>query len=579
MAFFLLSLAFLAQDPLQLGRQALAEGRLEEAETQLGAALAASPPRVFEVHYALGRLHLQKRDYPKARESFDACLARAPRFSPALVGRARAALFLSDVDSALADLAAAKALPEAPPEAALLATDVELYVSRKADVPEGQGPDLSSAREYLRLGVSLLQRGRDSEAMRALRVASSIDDQNPVAFLLLKERGGDFPPLYPTLGAEFRLAREALEQNDLPRARSSAEAILGRRPEFVPARLLVLGTLEAEKRSVEALVEYERLVRELPPVFELHASAGRLAFSIEAHELAECHARHALEEKPADPAMLVLLAEAQLGAGKAEDAVATCERAIASGGATAPIFFTLGNALHGRMEIAASIAALSKAVELDPQAAEDIASFALSSLTTEEYRSLRALLEAHVSTHRDNVNTLYSLGVMSLREGDLEKARAYLERVQEIAPDNVQAYYSLALLHQRAGREDLAREAMVRFQELKAEENAKWSEGHRLSNLRIQAESAPLPERIAILSDLTKRRTAETADDYVRLGEALLSARRVEEAIAAFEKGRTQTARDVKALDGLTRASFAAGEIEKAEAYQEAAALLKRRCP
>jgi hypothetical protein len=120
---------------------------------------------------------------------------------------------------------------------------------------------------------------------------------------------------------------------------------------------------------------------------------------------------------------------------------------------------------------------------------------------------------------------------------------------------------------------------MARFQELKAEENARWTEGHRLSNLRIQAESAPLEERIAILSDLVKRRTAETADDYVRLGEALLEASRVEDAIAAFEKGRTQTARDVKALEGLTRAASAAGDVRKAEAYEEAAALLKRRCP
>ena len=69
-------LALAAQDPLQLGRQALAAGRLDEAEAHLRAAFAANPPRVFEVHYALGRLYLQKRDYARARASFDACLAR-----------------------------------------------------------------------------------------------------------------------------------------------------------------------------------------------------------------------------------------------------------------------------------------------------------------------------------------------------------------------------------------------------------------------------------------------------------------------------------------------------------------------
>jgi tetratricopeptide (TPR) repeat protein len=102
MVFLLL---LLSQDPLQLGRQALAAGRLDEAETHLQAALAANPPRVFEVHYALGRLYLQKRDYARARESFEACVARAPRFSPAYVGRARAALFLGDIEGGLGERA------------------------------------------------------------------------------------------------------------------------------------------------------------------------------------------------------------------------------------------------------------------------------------------------------------------------------------------------------------------------------------------------------------------------------------------------------------------------------------------
>jgi tetratricopeptide (TPR) repeat protein len=231
------------------------------------------------------------------------------------------------------------------------------------------------------------------------------------------------------------------------------------------------------------------------------------------------------------------------------------------------------------MEIGASIAALQKAVELDPQAAEEIASFALSSLTTEEYGNLRSLLESHVESHRDNVNTLYSLGVMSLREGDLEKARGYLERVRELAPRDVQAYYNLALLHQRAGREELAREAMARFQELKAEENELWREGHRRSNLRLRAESAGLSERIEILTELVKTKSEETPGDYVLLGEALLAAGRAEEAREAFESSRTQTARDAAALQGLSRAEEALGNSEKSTAYEEAAALLSRRCP
>jgi Flp pilus assembly protein TadD len=168
---------------------------------------------------------------------------------------------------------------------------------------------------------------------------------------------------------------------------------------------------------------------------------------------------------------------------------------------------------------------------------------------------------------------------MSLREGRLDKAQAHFERVRELAPKDVQAYYNLALLHQQAGREDLAREAMARFQELKAEEDRLWQEGHRLSDLRIRATSAAPAEKIELLTRLVATPNAETPNDYVLLGDALLAAGRLEDAREAFLKGRTQKARDRAALEGLSRVSEALGEKEEAEAYEEAAALLSRRCP
>ncbi|MGH9333259.1 MAG: tetratricopeptide repeat protein, partial [Vicinamibacteria bacterium] len=350
--FTLLAFLLAIQDPLQLGRQALAIGKLDEAEAHLEAALAGNPPRVFEVHYALGRLHLMKRDYPRALESFDACLARAPRFAPALVNRARASFFLGDLERGLADLGAAQALPEPPPEAAALETDVETYRGPR-EIPETQ--DLSSARDYLHRGAYYLSRGETEKALRALRVAQSIDDQNPISFLLLKKLGEAPPPFYPELSSDFALAREAYQRGDFDRASAGARSILERRPLFVPARLMLLEAAEREKRFVDALVEYEKLLLELPETAELYARSARIAYTAEAYELAECHAARALELDPDDAALFFLLAEAELGAGKAEEAIATCERAIESGIVTAPIYFTLGNALHTRMEIAASI--------------------------------------------------------------------------------------------------------------------------------------------------------------------------------------------------------------------------------
>jgi tetratricopeptide (TPR) repeat protein len=471
MTSFLLWLVFLAQDPRELGREALAEGRLDEAETHFQAALASNPPRVFEVHYALGRLYLQKRDYPRARESFDACLSRAPRFAPALVGRARASLFLEDMEAAVADLTAARSLPDAPAESQLLESDIDLYLSRGAGASPGPIQDPQRERVSAgRRGPSVRGKNRRRVALFSRRLGHrrSEPDRVPVLERARRRSAAALSDASFRVSPRARCFREERFRGCRGRSRENPRA-----PSRVRARA---ATPPGIARGGEAVGRCPRSVREagLGASARLRASRPRqpARAPAEAHGLAECHALRALELKPQEPTMLFLLAESQLGAGDAAEAIATCERAIASGAATAPVYFTLGNALHGRMEIAASIAALRRAVELDPQAAEDIASFALSSLTTEDFRSLRSLLEAHVEEHPRNLNTLYSLGVMSLREGELEKARKYLERVREIAPRDVQAHYNLALLHQRAGREDLARESMARFQELKAEEDA-----------------------------------------------------------------------------------------------------------
>jgi Flp pilus assembly protein TadD len=234
------------------------------------------------------------------------------------------------------------------------------------------------------------------------------------------------------------------------------------------------------------------------------------------------------------------------------------------------------------MELSESIAAFEKALALDPNAAENIAAFALSSLTTEQHASLRKLLEAHVESHPDSINTLYSLGVMSLRDGDTARARAYLERLARLVPDRAQVHYNLALVHQREGRAEEARKSLERFQALESEQRSAWLEGRRILDQRLEAkdaldrgdfETAVERFRLVLESDFGE------VGDLTGLGTSLLGAGRPEEALSAFARALETDLGHEDALTGTANALEAMGRSGEAERYRQFLALVKYSCP
>lgn len=588
-ALAFLGLSLQSADPVQLGRQALFEGRLDEAESYFETALARGVPRVFEVYFALGRVYLQRRDFPAAKQAFDRSLERAPRFGPALVGRAQASLFHGDIDAGLADLEAAEAVANPPPEAALLERQLAFYQSRaepesETELREVLARDLGNANAYLELGARYRLQKEREKASRSLRVARAIDELNPVSFLMLQELDNpERPAPYPELAYDLNTARAALAKGDEATASATARRILGRRPLFVPARLLLIHIAESRSRTLESLLSYHELVEQLPEVPALTMEVARVAQGAGAYGLAECAARRALAAKPAESAgMYLLLASAELSAEKADRAIETCERAIDSGFGTAPIYFTLGEARHQRMELGESIAAFEKAVELDPTAAESIAAFALSSLTTEQYASLRNLLATYVQSHPDSLNTLYSLGVMYARDGETEKARDYFLRANVLAPGQAQIQYNLALVYQQEGKANEAREAMAQFRALKEKEEEQFLEARRIQDLRLRGRDAlgrnEFGRAIGIFGGLAATASHEPSD-LVGLGEALLGADRREEAREAFEKALSERPNLPEGLSGMARALDSLGEQESADYFRRAAALIRSPCP
>jgi tetratricopeptide (TPR) repeat protein len=609
---------------LQLGRLALERGDLAGAEKHLELAADSQVPRVFMAWHLLGRVQLVTQRPAEARTSFGHALDKAPRFAPALEGRARANIFLGEVEPGLDDLRAAVALPGAPASANLLLGELLVYLQRDGEassVLEALPSAVSAAEEaaatllllalddeessgrlaalnsavgrnlelpqaYLALGVRHLRQGEPGSVEAPLRIAVDMDDRDPVPGLLLAQVLGEGaaatrPEVFPELGRKYLRASRSLERGEEETATRLATEIVTGRPHHVPARLLLIEAAERSDDHWSAMAGYEQLLEWLPGVALLEARAAQTAHAMGADGLATCLARRALSSMPEDGSLHHLLAAGLEGSGQTEAAIEACRQAIDLGVRESSVYRLLGDLHYGRLKVAEAIAAYSQALELDPNAAETLASFVVSSLTTDDYEALKDLLERHVEAHPENVNTLYSLGVMSLRDNDLEAAARYFERLVEVAPTHTQVNYNLGQIYLRAGRQDEGEAAMERFRELKAKEDADWLVRNQSHALRIDARDAVAQgdpgKGVQKYAQLVEQGTA-SEEDYLEAGEACLTMGDSAAAYAWFERLLDFSPYDRRALEGLLTAARLLGDDERTEESAHRLAILSWPC-
>jgi cytochrome c-type biogenesis protein CcmH/NrfG len=241
----------------------------------------------------------------------------------------------------------------------------------------------------------------------------------------------------------------------------------------------------------------------------------------------------------------------------------------------------LGDIYYERMEITKSIEALGKAIELDPRAAEKIASFALSALTTSDHAALRTILEKHAKANPKNIETLYSLAMMHSNENDLTLAREYFSRLERLAPDQSEIYYNLALVNFRLGLEQEGTKAMARFQELKQQEREEWLRHNSIHKIRIEARTAienrNFNEAIRLYSQLTSGNLAESAD-WIGLANAYALAGKQKQAFESFERALKHSPYNQEALSGAVKAAKTIGNQRLSDLYNSRLKMLTEPC-
>lgn len=604
---------------LLLGQMALEACDLAEAQDHLKIAVTANPHRIYLAWYLLGRTQLQMHENEAAADSFSKSLESQPAFGPALMGRAKAFLFLKNRESAEMDLKAAAEQQGTLWESRLMRAEIAIIqnedeaarqilsgIVSDSGAPSGvmtpahillgsmDGQDRfqkflseywQSADAYLAAGVRLIRSNRKEEGIKFLKVAYDVDDQNPISALLLSQIAGGIMET-PELSA-CRVLEKVEEAQMLARdqkfdsALEKLEGILKDRPFHVPAQMIRLDILEQAENYWEGLNEATGLAGQFPEFALAHQRVAGIALRMRHPDIAECSAKKAIQLDPSNGALFFLQAAALKDLGKTNEALEACKKAITSGYETASTYILLGNLYYEEMKISEAIAALAKAIEMDPAVVEDVASFALTALTTDDFQLLQKTLEKHLESHPDNVTTLYVLGSMYLRQDRLEEAKQCFVRLEKLAPDQSQIFYNLGLIYLRENRTESGQKAMARFHELKAREQEEWEHQNQAHRIRLRADEAfssgKLEEAVRIYQELAANHTLEL-EDAVRLADAYTGLKDNSSAISWYEKVLSVFPYQREAIKGMLEATRAAGQMDLSARFQKRLNLLSAGC-
>lgn len=533
----------------------------------LAPAAFAQPERPYFTLYQLGRTQLHRGEPAAARESFNQSLARAPRFGPAILGRARSSLWLREPETALADLRASSGLPATGRDASLLLAETLIYLKRPEeartvlqrlrDEPAARllllslepsdrvleielGRHLDVPEGFLALGVHALRAGNAKEAEPLFRIAAAMDGETPMPSLFL-----------PGLGDPA--------------------------PYYLPARLASIQEAERRGDRFTAMKEYRQLLEWIPGLPILLVRGAWQALAMGATDLAERLALEAVEALPDDATVQFLLASTRAASGRTDEAIESCRKAIGLGLHEARVYLTLGDLLQEKMQVEDALAAYAEALRLDPAVAERIPSFSLSALLTGEFAGVRERLQSYVESHPKSPETLYALGTASLRGGEIEQAKGYFQEMARVAPGRSQAFYNLGLVELRLGEEEASRGAMERFRELKAREDDEFERHNRAHFRRLEAEElaarGKTAEAAETYSGLIGEGLGESAD-FLALGRLWRQAGDPEKALAWFGRALELSPYDPEALNGMAETARALGRDDVAERARERLALL-----
>lgn len=431
-----------------LGTSLVGVGRTAEAIETLEAAVRAfdeatvSPDQAQSIHYQLA-LALRKSGKPAAAAEH---FAAAERWTARHTATSRDRL-TAYLDEGLATESAADALTPSLDVGPLAALDAAGRAALRDRLTSGL------ARAHFNLGVLRAQAGEPGRAARFLAVAADLDP--------------DFPNIQHALGTTlFEAGRRAEAVEPLAAALAAARQSLNSGPDRLLTRMLALARFDAGDwpGAAELLADDPQRLEDPSLAYTLATALVRSGRPDEAEPVFAALLAHRGGD---DPRLHVLLGQANAAQGDFPAAVAALERALELDPKVADAGTSLGEIHLRQGDLEAAEAALRGELAHHPRSprAHHLLATVLDLRGNEQEAA--ELLRALLADRPEHSDARYLLGKILLAGGDAEGAAAQLEAAAGLAPGEPEVHFQLAQAYRRLGRGEAAAEQLALYQELK----------------------------------------------------------------------------------------------------------------
>jgi tetratricopeptide (TPR) repeat protein len=340
---------------------------------------------------------------------------------------------------------------------------------------------------------------------------------------------------------------------------------------FCGALVLALGVLAWRQARMYTDLEtlWVTTLARNPGASIAHNNLGTLLLQKGRAADAIAHFQDALAIQPKAADIHSNLGGALLGQGRVEEAIAHFRQALTIQPDSVQAHNNLGNVLLQQGHADEAVAHFQKAVELQPDAAITHASLGGALLQAGRLDEAIAQLRKALELQPGLANAHMSLGNALLGKGQVNEAIAHFQKAVELQPGLAGAHHNLGNALFQAGRTD---EAVAHFQEALAIQPDFAGALNGLGNALLRKGRAD--EAIACFQRAVALQPG-LAEAQLNLANVLVQTRHVDEAIAHFRKALELQPNLAGAHNNLANALLGKGEVDEAIAHFQTALQLQ----
>lgn len=258
-------------------------------------------------------------------------------------------------------------------------------------------------------------------------------------FVLQRDPANPRAPLF--------LAEASTQPDEIEQARQHLRSLPA-----TPAIGVALALLDLRQRKIpEAQAALERILASDPKSASAHLALGNLHWSMNRLPAAEAALAHAARLSPIRSVERLRLAHFLRHTGRSDQAKRVLQEVTTAAADFIPAWVLLAEIVAGEKKYDESLAAVGKALALDPMHPEAILLDARVRVARGEPEKAIADLERAAAIYPGFAPVHYQLGLAYVASGELSKAAASLGQTLTIAPQFASATMSLAELNIRMG--------------------------------------------------------------------------------------------------------------------------------